>query len=367
MSSRDNSSQDTQIGWRQIIQFLYPDALSRAYCVPPIYFNRVPYARSNVAGEPVLVLQSSDSEPPPPSVPLTSQPSGREPPAPSISLTSQPSCSETPSQDIPQTSQLSGSEPPHFRADQPSECELPSLSKQRTSQPSQNIPDAHDKKPKKGEKDTQVGLWPPQIKPRSQLPKVPDGHVQADFSQQHVLSNLKELGDQLNIPSDTGPDRACDANAAAMFIISELNFKDYLNKPFYAKETAKLPKPATLRAEDGKSYKQGDFDILVITRHHGILVGELKSVGMSEASQSVDEVIKKVEEGVDQVDKSEAVVRHLVGDIAPDLTVRKTLFLPYVSCQQLQRVLSTDQLKEVHTHTCTHARMHARTHAHTHT
>ena len=77
-----------------------------------------------------------------------------------------------------------------------------------------------------------------------------------------------------------------------MFIVSELNFKDYLNKPFYAKYTATLPKPASLRAKDAKTYKQGDFDILIITRHYGILVGELKSVGMSEGSRSDGNVLK---------------------------------------------------------------------------
>ena len=144
-------------------------------------------------------------------------------------------------------------------------------------------------------------MWPQQTKPRAQLPKVPDIHVQADLSQQHLLCNLKELGDQLIGRPQSGPDSSGDTKTEVMFIISELNFKDYLNKPLYNKDTRGMPKPATFSAKDQKNYKQGDFDILIITRYSGILVGEIKSVGMSEGSRSDADLIKKVREAVEQV------------------------------------------------------------------
>ncbi|XP_070203700.1 uncharacterized protein [Littorina saxatilis] len=148
--------------------------------------------------------------------------------------------------------------------------------------------------------------------------------AQTDLAQQHVLHNLQQLADY---------------RKEVMFVVSELNFKHYLNKPLYAKQTGKLPKPGNLPKEHRRHGTQGDFDILVIHRQYGILVGEMKSVGKTEASRADTEVVKKVADGVKQLAKSEVHVRHMVSDIAPDLIVRKALFLPYVSSAQLQRIL----------------------------
>ena len=58
-------------------------------------------------------------------------------------------------------------------------------------------------------------------------------------------------------------------------------------------------------------------------------------------------------------------MKHLIGDIAPELPVRKSIFLPYVSRERLRRVLSSDrQLEQVHTRARARARTHARTHTH---
>ena len=172
----------------------------------------------------------------------------------------------------------------------------------------------------------------PSTEPRSQSSNAL-GNIQADFAQQHVLTNLTQLGRE---------------NGETMFILSELNFKDYLNKPFYAKATAKLPKPANLPKQDRHLGKQGDFDVLLIHRKHGILVGEVKSVGRSEAGRADGDVARVLDKAVKQLDKCEAVVRHLLSDIAPRVSVRKTLFLPYVSSGQLRRLLSaTPKLKKV--------------------
>ena len=153
------------------------------------------------------------------------------------------------------------------------------------------------------------------------------GDVQADFAQQHVLTNLKKLG---------------HAKQKVMFILSELNFKDYLNKPFYAKATAKLPKAANLPKEDRHLGKQGDFDVLLFHRKYGLLIGEVKSVGRSEAGRADAAVTRVLTKAAQQLAKCETVARHLVSDIAPDLSVRTTLFLPYVSRVQLQRVLAAN-------------------------
>ena len=248
--------------------------------MPPIHFNRVPYAGKIVAGQPALVLHPVDREPP-------------------SSRRNQPPAKNQSSPDRQQTRQQS--------SDSPIPCVI----------------------------------WPKQTKLPLQLPKVKDFHIQADFSQRHVLLNLKELADQLIKQQRRGSGSAGGPNDV-MFIISDLQFKDYLSNSGSTKYKATLPKPSTFPSKDHKSLKQGDFDILIITRNRGILVGELKSVGMSEKGRSDADVTKKVTEAIEQVDKSEEMMKHLVGDIAPNLTVRKTLFLPYVSRQQLHRVLSAD-------------------------
>ncbi|KAK7106609.1 hypothetical protein V1264_017842 [Littorina saxatilis] len=163
------------------------------------------------------------------------------------------------------------------------------------------------------------------VLPSSEQLQQQQANIQADFAQQHVLHNLQQLGDSGN---------------EVMFVVSELNFKDYLNKPFYAKHTGKLPKPASLPKELRHHGKQGDFDILVIHRQYGIMIGEIKSVGKTEASRADTEVVKVIGKAVKQLDKCEVHARHMVSDIAPGLTVRKTLFLPFVSHTQLRRILN---------------------------
>ncbi|XP_070202899.1 uncharacterized protein [Littorina saxatilis] len=163
------------------------------------------------------------------------------------------------------------------------------------------------------------------VLPSSEQHQQQQGNIQADLAQQHVLHNLKQLG---------------DSGKEVMFVVSELNFKDYLNKPFYAKHTGKLPKPANLPKELRHHGKQGDFDILVIHRQYGIMIGEIKSVGKTEASREDTEVVKVIDKAVKQLDKCEVHARHMVSDIAPGLTVRKTLFLPFVSHTQLRRILN---------------------------
>ncbi|KAK7088785.1 uncharacterized protein [Littorina saxatilis] len=156
----------------------------------------------------------------------------------------------------------------------------------------------------------------------------PKGVIQADFAQQHVLFNLQELG---------------QTRSEVMFVVSELNFKHYLNKKVHQSTTKTLPKPATLPDTARDHGVQGDFDILVIHRHHGILVGEMKSVGWNEASVSDKKVTKVLFKAMEQLDKCEVHARHMVSDVAPGLTVRKALILPYVSGDQLRKVLESNE------------------------
>nr|KAG5688043.1 hypothetical protein BaRGS_003589 [Batillaria attramentaria] len=133
-----------------------------------------------------------------------------------------------------------------------------------------------------------------------------------------------------------------------MFVISQLNYADYLNKPSYAQAAQQLPRPVDLPPK----HKHGDFDILIIHRNYGIIIGEIKSVGLKDGelnitqAQSDAAVAKRVGKAVKQLNKSERVIKHLVSDIAPGLSVNKTIILPYVTSSQLQRVLCADRQLE---------------------
>ena len=290
MSGNPAASRNAPITWRSFILSLYPDALRRTYCVPPEHFNRVPYDRDTVPGTGLsaLVLPVPVT-PPVHNVPPVSQPSGSATPVQNVPSVSQPSGSAAPVQNVPPVSQLVN--PP-----------------------------------------TQYRLWPEE----SQRPATPVRVQESDFRDD--TANLRALG---------------NAGQEPMFILSQLNFGDYLNQPSYAAavQASQLPRPSDL----GEKYAAGDFDILLIHRRHGLLTGELKSVGINHAvlnlspAQADAEVAKKVGQAVKQLDKSETVVSHLLSDLAPSLTVKKTLFLPFVSRAHLLRVLTANPpLEQVH-------------------
>ncbi|XP_070196571.1 uncharacterized protein [Littorina saxatilis] len=176
---------------------------------------------------------------------------------------------------------------------------------------------------------SQHSIWTPEPQPATAPDPVYDSDVRDDFAQHHVLTNLQALGHK---------------RGEVMFILSQLNFADYFNKPTYAAAAKRIPRLANLP----KSHRQGDFDVMVFHRHHGILLGELKSVGKNHAelhktqADSDADVAKRVEKAAKQLDKSETVIKHLVKDIASGLTVKKSIFLPYVRSAQLQRVLASN-------------------------
>jgi len=144
-----------------------------------------------------------------------------------------------------------------------------------------------------------------------------------------------------------------------MFILSQLQFGAYLNEPSYAAAANHLPRPRDLKKTN---MDRGDFDILGIVRDYGFLVAEIKSIGdrfdkplhgqnqpPTEAQQDAI-VTKKLQLAIRQVDKSEAVVVHLVSDLSARPRVTKVIMLPNISRAQLQRIISgNSSLEQVST------------------
>nr|KAG5692907.1 hypothetical protein BaRGS_031411 [Batillaria attramentaria] len=169
---------------------------------------------------------------------------------------------------------------------------------------------------------TDHSLWTREQHPVAQPINVQETDSRDDFAQQHVLHCLQTLGEQ---------------RQEAMSVMSSLDFTDYLNK-LDATHAAQFPLPGDLPA----TQRQGDFDVIVIHRKYGVLLGEIKSVGIHDNNPTDKAVADKVTKAVKQLDKCEKVVNHVMSDVAPGVSVRKTLILPYISRTQLQHVLDGD-------------------------
>ena len=168
---------------------------------------------------------------------------------------------------------------------------------------------------------------------------VSSSDVRDDKTTQHVLGCLKALADQ---------------RKEVMFVLSQLDFGDYLGEPCYSAVPSLLPRLVDLQTTARDSPDKGDFDILIIHREYGLLVGEVKSVGdhfsdLKKARKEEDDIVeKKVKQAIKQLDKAEQVLTHLVSDLQTPPRVGTTLIVPNMPRSQLQRVLHDNrQLKEV--------------------
>jgi hypothetical protein len=167
----------------------------------------------------------------------------------------------------------------------------------------------------------QRGPKPPRVDP------VKPKDIQSDFAQQHILINLRALAQNL---SDQDSTRG--GSGHPMFIIVELDFKKFLNHPDHQKATAKMV----------KMKGSGDFDFIIITKNSGILCGEAKSVGLSDNDVDDDWVKQRFSEALDQLSDRQTRMKDAIKDISPDLAVRTSVLMPYVSCDRLQRLLASD-------------------------
>ena len=125
-----------------------------------------------------------------------------------------------------------------------------------------------------------------------------------------------------------------------MFVITQMNFRNYLDNASYPDATSQLPRPVDLK---NQNQDRGDFDVLIIHRHHGILVGEVKSVGLCLIEPQRDTIVaKRLKRAIEQLNKAESVLKYLFSDTQSAPRVRKCVMLPYVTSDCLRRVLEAD-------------------------
>nr|KAG5688196.1 hypothetical protein BaRGS_027791 [Batillaria attramentaria] len=71
-----------------------------------------------------------------------------------------------------------------------------------------------------------------------------------------------------------------------MFVMSQLDFENYLSEPCYSGAVSQMKRPADLR---GQKLDKGDFDVLIVHRNYSLCAGEIKSVGFNAADRKLSE------------------------------------------------------------------------------
>ncbi|XP_070176889.1 uncharacterized protein [Littorina saxatilis] len=196
------------------------------------------------------------------------------------------------------------------------------------------LPPVHMRKTEHEEKKLQSGMKVLVTKealtdrPKGLGPVLVESDVRDDQCQQTVLDCLRRLSQEKKEEN------------VGMFVLSQLKFGHYLNKPAYMPAAESLPRPTELKI---KNIHQGDFDMLVIHRQHGVLVGEIKAVGDMQSFQSQaaqDGILsKKIEQAISQLQKADEVMKHVTKDIKAPSKLLKTVMLPNIKRADLQRVL----------------------------
>ena len=209
--------------WRSIVTSLYPDALRRTYCVPPVHFNRVPYDKDTVPDTNLSAfVLPVPFIPPVHNVPPVSQPSGNAAPVHNVPPVSQPSGSAAPVHNVPPASQPSGSAAPVHNVpptSQPSGSAAPVHNVPPTSQPSGSAPPVPSVPPVSQllNPPKQYSLWTQQSDQEATPVRVQESDYRDDTAQQHVLRNLQKLGEY---------------GDEVMVIVSQLDFKKLPQKVF---------------------------------------------------------------------------------------------------------------------------------------
>ncbi|XP_025114468.1 uncharacterized protein LOC112576323 [Pomacea canaliculata] len=163
--------------------------------------------------------------------------------------------------------------------------------------------------------------------------KVQESDIRDDTAMQRVLFCLQRLSEKTK----------------EVFVgISQLQFGQYLREPCYAAAAKYLPRSDNLSPDRPRNRKEGDFDVLLIHRHYGLVICEVKAFGdnvneINMSQQDIDKNIrKKLKDAMTQLDKAEAMLSHLVSDIAPGLRISKTIAVPNLTRHQVQQAVSED-------------------------
>lgn len=139
-----------------------------------------------------------------------------------------------------------------------------------------------------------------------------------------------------------------DHNGDTQVALTQLMFGNYLGQESYAAAAELFPRPCDHPVP--YSMRRGDFDVLIIHKLYGLIVCEVKAFNITHINQQdVDGRIReKLRQVISQLNKAQAVLSHVVSDIAPGLRITKTMIFPNLASCEVQRSIAGDtHLKEV--------------------
>ncbi|XP_025113150.1 uncharacterized protein LOC112575472 isoform X2 [Pomacea canaliculata] len=320
--------------WLQWVEASFPDLDSRAYFLPPVYFNRVPMTRQSAAGQDVLVLQSAPGQAGQSDQSAPEQAGQSDQSAPGQAGQSEQSAPEQAGQSEQSAPEQAGqsdqSAPGQAGQSDQSAPEQAGQSDQsapeQAGQSDQSAPGQAGQLSKPAMIASASETSIPQIAP------VNDSDVRDDLASQRVFCCLQKMYEN---------------KREVLFGMSHFRFGQYLSESCYSAACSKLPLPRNLPNSSSKD-RQGDFDILIIHRMYGFVVFEVKSFGgrLKESNilgSDLDyNIRKKLRSAMSQLDKAEAMLSHLVSDIAPGLRITKTIAFPNLTTRQIQDAVSED-------------------------
>lgn len=125
--------------------------------------------------------------------------------------------------------------------------------------------------------------------------------------------------------------------------LSQFSFGSYLGEQRFAKAAAQLPLPSNLPKTLPWSWRQGDFNVLLIHKNYGFVICEVKAVSYNtvaeEQEKQVAGVTKKLKEAAEHLKKAEAMLKHLVSDIATGIRITTTIACPNITTHQMQQII----------------------------
>ncbi|XP_025112631.1 uncharacterized protein LOC112575179 [Pomacea canaliculata] len=126
-----------------------------------------------------------------------------------------------------------------------------------------------------------------------------------------------------------------------MFVLTQFKYDDYLKNLGSEFQRHRLPVPAGFTEENQNIQC---FDLMIVHRHHGVLVGVVKAVGdkvIQDDQQPLnDMIVKEVTDAVKQLKKGADMIKHLMSDQEQSPRVCQTLMLPNMARTTLQRVIA---------------------------
>ncbi|XP_025112599.1 uncharacterized protein LOC112575165 isoform X2 [Pomacea canaliculata] len=160
------------------------------------------------------------------------------------------------------------------------------------------------------------------------VPNPPDQKdLRHDRAMQHVIHYLRHMAEQYQ---------------EQMFVLTQFSYDDYLRCPSPEYTGHHLPVPGGL---EGGTHDQdiGCFDVLIIHRYYGVVVGVVKTVrdkddGREDWEQRKDELlISEMSEGLRQLQRAESMIQHLMSDMSLIPVVRRALMFPNITKSTLRR------------------------------